>query len=252
MPEPHSTPSWAQQSGPNDTSPTATDTQPNPTKTKHDKKDTCLGCGCLGFLATALIFGVAALVGGGSSHSTVASTPSPAPSHTTASPAATAASSAPATHSNSAQTPAAAHCDATSPAAARAKAAGILHANDAYYQQEFNDGVTVVLDRGSDNSFPAFHAWYEKAATDVQPGMDAFKQADACFTADDEPAAISDWRDDNGNLSADIAQLASDGLGVGGPEDATWRQKVQDDARKFPHDFQVAETDADKVAGKRN
>ncbi len=143
---------------------------------------------------------------------------------------------------------AAAHCDAGSLAAARAKAAGILHANDAYYQKEFNDGVPVVLARGSDNSFPAFHSWDEKAATDVQPGMDAFRQADACFTADTEPAAISDWRYDNGTLTADVAQLANDGLDVGGPDDTAARQKVEADIRNMPHDFDAAEADADKVA----
>ncbi|MCQ4043284.1 hypothetical protein ACFOSC_01065 [Streptantibioticus rubrisoli] len=134
------------------------------------------------------------------------------------------------------------------PTEARKKAAAILHANDSYYQDEFNNGVTVTLNRGNPDSFPAFHTWQQKAATDVQPGMDAFKRADALFNADDEPASISDWQADNGQLSADIAQLADDGLGVGGPDDATYRQKVQDDARKFPHDFQTAEADADKVA----
>ncbi|MEN1889737.1 hypothetical protein ACWDBO_52845 [Streptomyces mirabilis] len=108
--------------------------------------------------------------------------------------------------------------------------------------------MPVVLNRGNADSYPAFHSWYEKAATDVKPGMDAFKKGDAYFTADDEPASISDWQGDNGTLSADIAQLASDGLDVRGPDDATARQKVQEDVRKFPHDFQTAEADADKVA----
>ncbi|MGW1170749.1 hypothetical protein [Streptomyces sp. NPDC002550] len=78
--------------------------------------------------------------------------------------------------------------------------------------------------------------------------MDAFKKVDAYFTADDEPFSISDWQADNGNLSADIAQLATDGLGVGGPDDATYRRRVRTDASKFPHDFQVAEADVDEVA----
>ncbi len=51
----------------------------------------------------------------------------------------------------------------------------------------------------------------------MKPGMDAFKKGDAYFTADDEPASISDWQGDNGTLSADIAQLASDGLERQGP-----------------------------------
>lgn len=90
MPEQH-TPSWAQPQGPSDTPPAAPDTEPNATKSKDDKKNTCLGCGCLGVVAVALIFAVAASCGS----STTASSPAPAPSHTTATPSSRA--SAPAT-----------------------------------------------------------------------------------------------------------------------------------------------------------
>jgi hypothetical protein len=41
----------------------------------------------------------------------------------------------------------------------RKNAAAILRANDAYYRDEFNRGVTVILARGNANSFPAFHIW---------------------------------------------------------------------------------------------
>jgi hypothetical protein len=138
------------------------------------------------------------------------------------------------------------------PAVVRSKAAAILRADDAYYQAEFERGLAVVLARGTPNSFPAFSSWYAKAGTgDIQPGMTAFKQADAGFTADNEPPSISTWRDDNSTLSSDVAQLATDGLDVGGPADATARQKVKADAQHFPHDFAVAEKDAaDVAAGK--
>ncbi|MFE9555147.1 hypothetical protein ACFYOD_16925 [Streptomyces sp. NPDC006703] len=221
---------------------------PPPPAEPPKKRNLAKGCGIFAaavvglFVLSAVVAGI---VGGGKSGTAknaanASSSPKPSPSkRQSLKPSA------------SPRTPAAALAASVAPlppAEARKKAAAVLRANDAYYQKEFNDGVPVILNRGSDGSFPAFHAWYEKAATDVQPGMDAFKKADAYFTADDEPSSISDWRDDNGNLSADIALLASDGLGVGGPDDATYRQKVHEDASKFPHDFQVAETDVDKVA----
>lgn len=138
------------------------------------------------------------------------------------------------------------------PASNRHKAAAILRASDAYYQQVFNDGVPVILDRGQPNSFPAFAAWQQAHGQgDVQEGMTAFKQADAFFTADDEPSTITDWQADNGQLSSDIAQLDSDGDGVGGPDDANYRAKVQADVAQFQKDFATAEKDADHVEAGR-
>jgi hypothetical protein len=78
--------------------------------------------------------------------------------------------------------------------------------------------------------------------------MDAFKQADALFTADDEPSSINDWRDDNTTLSSDLGTLANDGLGVGGPDDSDARAKVLADQKQFQQDYATAETDADNVA----
>jgi hypothetical protein len=135
------------------------------------------------------------------------------------------------------------------PAANRQKAAGILRADDAHYQAEYQHGVTVVLDRGQPGSYGPFSTWYEMAVRgDVQPGLDAFKQADAQFTADDEPSSISDWQGDNGQLSSDLVTLANDGTGVGGPDDATSRAKVLADEKQFATDFATAEKDADNVA----
>ncbi|MGE7437997.1 hypothetical protein [Kitasatospora sp. NPDC001175] len=137
------------------------------------------------------------------------------------------------------------------PADARKKAATILRANDAYYQDEFNKGVDVITARGTDGSFDAFHTWYQRAATDAQPGIDAFKQADGYFDASDEPSSISDWRDDNGILAADVAGLANDGLDVGGPGDEQARRRIQADIAEMQQDFATVEQDAAKVeAGK--
>lgn len=133
------------------------------------------------------------------------------------------------------------------PAANRTRAAAILHANNAYYQAEFNQGVTVTLNRGQPDSFPAFSAWQQKASMDVQPGTAAFTQADAQFNASDEPQSISDWRDSNGTLFSDLANLATDGLDVGGPDDATARPKIRADAAQFRIDFAAAEKDATGV-----
>jgi hypothetical protein len=138
------------------------------------------------------------------------------------------------------------------PASNRSKAAAVLRASDAYYQAEFNQGVTVILARGGAGTFDAFHAWYQKAVTgDIPPSIAAFKQADAQFTAADEPSTITDWQADNGTLSQDISGMASDGLGVGGPSDADARTKVEADAKQFRTDFATAEKDAANVeAGK--
>jgi hypothetical protein len=221
-----------------------------PTKT-GPLKSIEIGCGGLiaAFILSIGVFVLSAVIAGiagadNSPRTTTAVGPSPF-----SKPSATASNKLSSSAKPSvAPAAAAAHCGTTSTAAARSKAAGILHANHAYYQTEFNDGATVTLNRGSDNSFPPFHAWQQKAATDVQPGMDVSKQADACFTAATEPQSISDWRDDNGNLSADVAQLGNAGLDVGGPYDAQTRQKVLADASMFPYGFQTAETDADNVA----
>lgn len=70
-PQPN-TPSWAQQPqgsfGP-PLPPTGTDPA---AKAKENKKNACLGCGCLGVIAVLVIGGIGALVGGGDSHSTAA------------------------------------------------------------------------------------------------------------------------------------------------------------------------------------
>jgi hypothetical protein len=58
--------------------------------------------------------------------------------------------------------------------------------------------------------------------------------------------AVTDWQ--NHDLTADINQLANDGLDVGGPSDATAREKVKADIKQFQSDFTNDEHDAHQVA----
>ncbi len=137
------------------------------------------------------------------------------------------------------------------PAANRQSAAAVLRTNNAYYQNEFNEGVTVITARRAGGSFDTWSAWYKKASTDVKPATDAFAQADAQFDASDEPPSISVWQSDNVDLTADLFRLAGDGTGVGGPNDTEARQKVQADVTQFNADFAKVTKDATDVeAGK--
>lgn len=138
------------------------------------------------------------------------------------------------------------------PAAARHKAAAICRAANAYYQTEFNEGVTVILNRSKPGGYPAYSAWHKKAWNgDQQPWKDASSEVNGYFTAADKPSSVRDWYDDNGMLSADLAVLAYDGLGVGGPRDAAARQAVQEAVAMFREHFADAQKDADNIeAGK--
>ncbi|MGF1431572.1 hypothetical protein ACQRUO_34365, partial [Kitasatospora sp. LaBMicrA B282] len=129
----------------------------------------------------------------------------------------------------------------------RQQAAAILHDNDAYYQTEFNAGV-AALDGGSQAGATAFHAWSLLAAADAKPGQDAFKQADTLFAGSTVPPSLNSWQSANGSMSADVAKLASDGQGVGGPNDAQARQHVQADVQQMAKDAAAAEQDATNVS----
>jgi hypothetical protein len=236
-----------------------------PTTGMSARKKGCLGCGgaAVGVFILLLIIGL--IVGPQKKTPAAATSAVPAASQTSSSPSASAraSASASATHST-APTPTSTAASQSAvalpvpgathlaPASARHSAAAILQSSDAYYQQVFNDGVPVILDRGQPNSFPAFAAWQQAHGQgDVQEGMTAFQKADAFFSADDEPSTISDWQGDNGQLSSDVVQLDNDGDGVGGPDDATYRAKVQADVKQFQKDFATAEKDAANVeAGK--
>ena len=127
--------------------------------------------------------------------------------------------------------------------AAEQKAAALLHAADVHDQLVFNRGVVVVLDRGQPNSFPAFSAWFQSVANGPLPRRNAGDQA-ANLLPDSQ--AVTDCQ--NHDLTADIDQLANDGLDVGRSSDATARQKVHADIKQFKSDFATDEHDADQVA----
>lgn len=69
-------------------------------------------------------------------------------------------------------------------------------------------GLVAMNDPNSNAS--KFSAWRQtsKAETDLS-FLDAFKQADAFYNADNEPGAISTWRDDMGTAQSDLAQWVS-------------------------------------------
>lgn len=215
------------------------------------KPSTAAGCGCLAVIAAVVIggawWGIDSLTSSSSKTSAASATVSPSPTASTGagSPATPVPSLLPSGIASLLNAP-----HHVAPASARHSAAAVLHANDAYYQQEFNEGVTVSLARDQANSFPAYHAWQSKAATDVAPGNAAFAKADAYFTADDEPSSITDWQTDNGTLQSDLFKLAQDSLGVGGPGDldSQARAAVAADAKQEQQDYAVAEHDADRVA----
>jgi len=119
---------------------------------------------------------------------------------------------------------------------------------NAYYQAEFNDGVTVILNRPASGSHPAFSAWYKKAENgDQQRWKNASAEVHGYFTAADEPPSVRDWYDDNGLLSADLSILAYDGSNADNPPDAAARQAVQDAVAQFREHFADAQKDADRI-----
>ncbi len=210
----------------------------------------CIGCSGL-LVAFGLLIIIIAIVDPPKKTTPVAArvASTPVPSSVAPTPGATTSSTPKASTSSPAFTMPTDPASYLAPLAVRNKAAGILHADDAYYQNEYNQGVTVILDRGSAGSYPAFSAWYQKAVTaDIKPGMTAFSQANALFNAGDEPPGVSNWQGDNGTVSSDLVSLANDGLGVGGPDDSSARQQVLADEKQFQTDFATAEQDADDVA----
>jgi hypothetical protein len=107
----------------------------------------------------------------------------------------------------------------------------------------FQQGLNVILNRGQPNSFPAFHAWFQKYSNEVADN--AGQKASYLLKAGDS-AALDTWN--NVNLAGDIDQIAMDGLGVGGPDDAAARTSVLKDAKQFRADFATAESAAGDVA----
>lgn len=90
-------------------------------------------------------------------------------------------------------------------------------AHPAFGTPPYADGFAALSDLAVPGSPAAlFSAWQTKVWQPLQRNVSylaAFEQADAYFTADDEPPAIGTWRDDAIQLDGDIgtwAQTASD------------------------------------------
>lgn len=109
-------------------------------------------------------------------------------------------------------------------AADRQAAYAILGASIARYQQEFVQGQQIVghtqypdgmtgldaMNNDPNSAAAQFRDW--RSNTGIERDIsyqDAFGQADKHFTADNEPQAISTWRDDIANAQTDISQWIS-------------------------------------------
>ena len=107
------------------------------------------------------------------------------------------------------------------PVSVRNHAAKILTAAVNYYASTFARGQAIVGNTQYSNATVGLAAMENPSSAasrfaewrgstrieeDVSTYEDAFQRADAEFNASDEPAAISQWMQDTGNLQADITQ----------------------------------------------
>ncbi|EST24371.1 hypothetical protein M878_30625 [Streptomyces roseochromogenus subsp. oscitans DS 12.976] len=236
-PQPHQ-PSWAAPQRPGDDTVVV---QP-PRKRKVGK---FVGFGCL--VPVAIFFLLAAIgaaMGGGNKSSNAGASTSPSPTKTSAAPTQAAKTTAPAKPTPAAKTAAPVQASATiSPtpkqasADARKKAAAILEKEDQDFRDFLAKGEDVV-------GTPQYTSWYNKAVVGLDMQQNAFKKADAYFTADNEPTDLLEaWRADNGDGNAAITQFGSDGLSPDAPDAATRK-----DASDCLAALAKADKDAEKIA----
>lgn len=88
-------------------------------------------------------------------------------------------------------------------AAQKAQVQGTLQGAVDHYSTEFTAGQ-IALSHTKNNDF---YAWRQstKIEQDVKTYLDAFSEADANYTADNEPSAMPAWRNDMSAVQADIA-----------------------------------------------
>jgi hypothetical protein len=183
--------------------------------------------------------------GAGKSTNASAST-SPSPTKASATPTRAAKTTAPAKPKPSAapvKTAAPAKAAATSTPApklataeARKKAAAILEQEDQSFRDFLAKGEDVV-------GTPQFSAWYQKATVGLDMKQTAFSNADANFTADNEPTdLLDDWRWNNGNADGAISTFAMDGTSPDAPN-----AKTRKDASDCLADLAKADKDAEKI-----
>lgn len=235
--QPHQ-PGWAEPQQPHGTPPPAPKKKPSPGK--------IVGFGCLGIIGLFVILAaIGAAVGSNNTDTkntaaksntpTASSSPSPSKTAPTKTPSPTP------THTAASKKPAAApttHAPKKPSAAeARKKAAAILTKEDASFRDFLAQGESVV-------GTPDFTAWYQKAIVGLDMQQNAFRKADAYFTADTEPTdLIEAWRADNGDANAAITQYAMDGTYPDAPN-----AKTRKDAADCRAALAKADKDAEKIA----
>lgn len=122
-------------------------------------------------------------------------------------------------------------------AQAQKKAAAVLEKEDADFRTFLTQGESVV-------GTPKFTAWYQKAIVGVDMQQNAFKKADAYFTASNEPTALMEqWRSDNGDANTKITQYAQDATSPDAPN-----AKTRKDAAECLSGLAKADKDAEKIA----
>jgi len=146
------------------------------------------------------------------------------------------------------------------PAPARKAAAVVLNASIKHYADEFAQGQKIIghtqyadgaagLAAMDDPTSAA--AKFRDYRQNPNPEMDlsyndAFTTADANFTADDEPASISTWRNDMYTLQADISGWV--GIAVGYQISSNTQGDLDTAAAKVLSDISTVKADATDVA----
>lgn len=152
-------------------------------------------------------------------------------------PASTASAPPPATTASTAPAAASPPATALAPADVRGKAAAILKQADATFHDEFEKGTALTGGPRVD--------WWTGGGGDVFPvrmataTMKAFSDANRMFSADNEPAAVTDWRDTFSDIPGDVQEWYNSDTGHG--YDPARRAKVE-------ADFAAADQQAAKVA----
>ncbi|MDE3073896.1 MAG: zinc ribbon domain-containing protein [Chloroflexota bacterium] len=200
-------------------------TGPAVTATPQKKKRPILGFAVLAVVALCTCLGAMALI---SSHQNAPGTATAA----TATP--TPGESSTPTHQPTATSAAPAHLTAAQKRQVVVILSGALaHYVNAWHQgrsilgtTQYADGTGGLAAMSDPTSAAArFSAWRASSniERDVTTYEDAFQQADAYFTAADEPAAISTWMDDMGQLQSDLTKWTTDAVG--------WQIQITSDAQ---------------------
>jgi hypothetical protein len=127
-------------------------------------------------------------------------------------------------------------------ASQKAQVQAILSDNMDHYASAFIAGMAALHQPGN-----AFYNWRHSSNVEQDLSyLDAFKKADAFYNADNEPPAISTWRDDMGTVQADISAWVSVAVG--------WQIRQKSDAdlaiaqQKISADVTAAQQDLAQIA----